>query len=97
MATRSDDALSPVIHCSIRVQFDRAFASLVGPDFCNSWYLNRDFIVPATSVLLILPLCFTKRIDFLKYASILGVFTIIYVVMLIIVEYAVGRSSHHPG
>ena len=97
MVTRSDDAPSLGIHCSIRVQFDRAFASLVGPDFCNAWYLNRDFIVPATSVLLILPLCFTKRIDFLKYASILGVFTIIYVVMLIIVEYAVGRSSHHPG
>jgi hypothetical protein len=22
-------------------QFDRAFASLVGPDFCHTWYLNR--------------------------------------------------------
>ena len=51
--------------------------------------------MPATSVFLILPLCFTKRIDFLKYASILGVFTIIYVVMLIIIEYAEGSSK--PG
>ena len=41
--------------------------------------------MPATSVFLILPLCYTKRIDFLKYASILGVFTIIYVVSIAVV------------
>ena len=29
-------------------QFDRAFASLIGPEFCHIWYLNRDFIMPAT-------------------------------------------------
>ena len=75
-------------------QFDRAFYSLVGHNFCDQWFLNRDFIVPATSVFLILPLCYTKRIDFLKYASILGVFTIIYMVMLIIIEYAEG---HHDA
>jgi len=76
-------------------QFDRAFASLVGDQFCHSWYLNRDFIMPATSLVLILPLCYTKKIDFLKYASIFGVFTMIYVVALIITEYAVGE--HIPG
>ena len=48
------------------MQFDRAFASLVGPEFCHHWYLNRDFLVPASSCVLILPLCFTKKIDFLK-------------------------------
>ena len=39
-----------------------------------------------TSAILILPLCFTKRIDFLKYASILGVFTIIYVVSIAVLQ-----------
>lgn len=78
-------------------QFDRAFASLVGPQFCDHWYLNRDFIVPITSVFLILPLCFTKKIDFLKYVSMLGVLTIVYVVMLIVGEYITGHCSSHPG
>lgn len=76
-------------------QFDRAFYSLIGPDFCQSWYLNRDFVVPATSTLLILPLCYSKRIDFLKYASIMGVFTIVYVVALILIQYASG--GYVPG
>jgi amino acid permease len=36
---------------------------------------------------LILPLCFTQKIDFLKYAAAMGVFVILYVVFLIIYEY----------
>jgi hypothetical protein len=30
-------------------QFDRAFASLVGPDFCHTWYLNRSAKAQAAS------------------------------------------------
>ena len=51
--------------------------------------------MPATSLVLILPLCYTKKIDFLKYASVFGVFTMVYVVALIFTEYAVG--GHVPG
>jgi len=76
-------------------QFDRAFASLVGTDFCNSWYFNRSFVMPISSLLVILPMCYSKKIDFLKYASAFGVFIIIYVVALIIVEYVSG--DHIPG
>jgi len=76
-------------------QFDRAFASLVGPEFCHHWYLNRDFLVPASSCVLILPLCFTKKIDFLKYVSVFGVLTMVYVVGLILLEYFYG--GHTPG
>jgi len=76
-------------------QFDRAFASMVGLDFCHTWYLNRDFVMPASSLLLILPLCYTRKIDFLKYASMAGVATIVYVVVLIFTEYASGE--HIPG
>jgi sodium-coupled neutral amino acid transporter 7/8 len=76
-------------------QFDRAFFSLIGPDFCNTWYLNRDFVVPATSVVLILPLCFSERIDFLKYVSMAGVVTIVYIVALIIFQYFSG--DYTPG
>jgi len=76
-------------------QFDRAFASLVGHQFCHHWFLNRDFIMPATSLVLILPLCYSKTIDFLQYVSMAGVVTIFYVVGLILVEYLVG--GHTPG
>lgn len=72
-------------------QFDRAFYSLVGPTFCRHWFLNRDFIMPITSLVCILPMCFTKKIDFLKYASTMGVFTIVYIVGLIIYQYAKGE------
>ena len=36
--------------------------------------------------MLILPMCFTAKIDFLKYASTMGVFTIVYIVGLIIYQ-----------
>ena len=78
-------------------QFDRALESLWGPRFCDDFYLNRDFLVPVTSVLIILPLCYTKKIDFLKYVSMLGVLTIVYVVMLIVVQYALGDYSNQQG
>jgi len=76
-------------------QFDRAFTSLVGSDYCNTWYLHRDFVMPVSSFLLILPMCYSKTIDFLKYVSAFGVFIILYVVALIFVEYAEG--DHVPG
>eukprot|EP00088_Acartia_fossae_P013806 TRINITY_DN17302_c0_g1_i6.p1 TRINITY_DN17302_c0_g1~~TRINITY_DN17302_c0_g1_i6.p1 ORF type:complete len:489 (-),score=35.35 TRINITY_DN17302_c0_g1_i6:173-1639(-) len=76
-------------------QFDRAFYSLIGPDFCYTWYLNRNFLVPMTSVILILPMCYPKRIDFLKYASAFGVVTIVYIVGLILIMYSTG--GYTPG
>jgi sodium-coupled neutral amino acid transporter 7/8 len=76
-------------------QFDRAFASLVGPEFCHKWFLNRNFVMPATSILFILPLCYSKTIDFLQYVSMAGVLTILYVVLLIVAEYLHG--GHDPG
>jgi len=76
-------------------QFDRAFASLVGNHYCDTWYLHRDFVMPVSSILLILPMCYSKNIDFLKYVSAFGVFIILYVVALVFVEYAEGE--HIPG
>merc|ERR1712142_510502 len=76
-------------------QFDRAFASMIGDDFCHVWYYNRDFVMPISSLLLILPLCYAKSICLLKYASAFGVVIILYVVGLIFVEYSIGE--HVPG
>ena len=38
-------------------------------------------------------MCFSRRIDFLKYVSSVGVLSIIYVVALIVFEYSEGN---HP-
>jgi len=71
-------------------QYDRIFASLIGPDFCLKFYMNRDFTMGVTGVLVILPLCFSKRIDFLRIPSLIGVTAIFYLVGLIAYEYAYG-------
>ncbi|XP_037501492.1 putative sodium-coupled neutral amino acid transporter 7 isoform X1 [Rhipicephalus sanguineus] len=65
-------------------QYDRLFTSLLGPLFCHEWYLNRQFTTCATAVLFILPLCYFQRLDFLKYASTLGIFVMLYPVFLTI-------------
>ncbi len=46
----------------------KAFLSLYGSDFRNYWYMNRNFTMFATCLLLILPLSFSKKIGFLKTA-----------------------------
>lgn len=48
-------------------QADRVFASLYGPTFCYSWYMNRRFIMSAVTVFIMKPLCSAKTVDFLKY------------------------------
>ncbi|XP_015790589.1 putative sodium-coupled neutral amino acid transporter 7 isoform X2 [Tetranychus urticae] len=68
-------------------QSDRLLASLYGSNFCQFWYLNRQFVVPLVAVTLILPLCFAKHIEFLKYPSLGGVLVSVYLVFLIIRQY----------
>ena len=48
-------------------------------------------------VVLILPLCYTKRIDFLKYVSMLGVLAIVYIVGLIVAQYWGGEHGGSRG
>lgn len=49
-------------------QVDRVLASIYGPDFCHNWFLSRSFTMTSVSLCLILPLSFSKTIDFLKYS-----------------------------
>ena len=72
-------------------QFARIFESTVGADFYQTWYMNRDFTVCVCGVLAILPLCFSKKIDFLKYPSLFGVGAILYLTVLIIYGWASGN------
>ncbi|KAL7636161.1 UNVERIFIED_CONTAM: hypothetical protein RMT77_012918 [Armadillidium vulgare] len=70
-------------------QFDRAFASYIGPDFCNQWYLNRKFTMVMSALLLIVPSCL-KRIDGMEFMGYIGVASMIYLVIVIVLELFIG-------
>ena len=85
----------------IRDQSDVVFSSLAGPQFCQTWYMSHVFTMPVTVALFVLPLCFSKRIDFLKWASAVGVAAIFYLDGLIATKYYTGGFEpgpikHHP-
>ena len=57
--------------------------------------MQREFLMVACAVIFILPLCFSARIDFLKYVSPVGVLSIVYIVGIIVFEYYYG--DYVPG
>ncbi|XP_067128528.1 sodium-coupled neutral amino acid transporter 7-like isoform X1 [Centruroides vittatus] len=77
-------------------QFERVLASWYGSSFCHYWYMTRNFTMIVSSVVLILPFCFPKRIDFLKYASSFGVLSIMYVEFLVIYKFYEGKHESGP-
>lgn len=58
--------------------------------------MRREFLICASAVLFILPLCFSSRIDFLKYVSPVGVVSVVYVIVLIVYEYLYGEHPPSP-
>lgn len=66
-------------------------------NFCHVWYMKRSVTVTTSSILLILPLCFPKRIDFLKYPSTLGVVAIFYIDALQVWKYYSGEYTKDQG
>lgn len=68
-------------------QADRLFASLYGPTFCNTWYMNRRFIMSALTLLAMKPLCSARTVDFLKYGSFLGVVSIGFIFYVVLSEF----------
>jgi solute carrier family 38 (sodium-coupled neutral amino acid transporter), member 7/8 len=67
-------------------QWDK-FLQFVYPRYEETWFLSRKFMTIITCVVFILPLCFPKRIDFLKYPSAVGVLAVLYCVVLVAVKY----------
>lgn len=68
-------------------QYDRIFNSLLADYLDVYWFLDRKFTISITAILFIWPMCYAKRLDFLKHASILGMFAMLYVTFLTIYEY----------
>jgi len=51
------------------------------------WYFDRKIVITTLSVIFILPMCYFKRLDFLKYVGALGVFSMFYVVFINVYQY----------
>lgn len=53
----------------------------------NLWCFDRKFTITFLAFVFILPICYFKRLDFLKYAGALGVFSMFYVVFINVYQY----------
>ncbi|XP_002737195.1 sodium-coupled neutral amino acid transporter 7-like, partial [Saccoglossus kowalevskii] len=49
-------------------QTDKVMEFIAGSHYSQNWYTNRKFTLTLVSFILILPLCFPKKIEFLKYS-----------------------------
>ncbi|OWF56382.1 putative sodium-coupled neutral amino acid transporter 7 [Mizuhopecten yessoensis] len=78
-------------------QWEEVFLFTMKDTYCHQspWYMNRISTICISSLFLILPLCFPRRIDFLKYPSALGVVGILYVVVLVTYKYATPHTTPH--
>lgn len=76
-------------------QWEEVFLFTVRHIYCDDhpWYMNRISTICLSSLILILPLCFPRRIDFLKYPSALGVVGILYVVGLVTAKYVTPHQA----
>ncbi|GFN95859.1 sodium-coupled neutral amino acid transporter [Plakobranchus ocellatus] len=79
-------------------QWEMFFLYVAKNFYCDEspFYMSKAFIISITSILFILPLCFPRRIDFLKYASVVGVIGILYVVGLVTAKYFTPHTNKGP-
>ena len=77
-------------------QYDRFFWNY-NKDFCHVFYTSRPFTVVVSALVCILPFCYPKRIDFLKYPSAAGVISIIYIDALQMWKYYSGEYVADRG
>jgi len=75
-------------------QMEAIFGALL-PDN-DSWYLDRRFLIPILSLVLIFPLCFPKDIGFLRHAALLGFMSCMFVVMVVVIRYAYPGEGYVP-
>lgn len=79
-------------------QFDRIFATYIGLNFCTYWYFTRYFSMSLTAILATWPMCYFRRLDFLRHINVLGVLASLYIIFLNIYSYYYYKpdSDHLP-
>lgn len=76
-------------------QSDSLLFTLYRDKYCEEpWYMNRNFIMIISVVVFIIPLCSAKTVDFLKYASFLGVLSIAFIVYMVFDQ---CKKQYHEG
>ena len=70
------------------------FVSYYGPNYASTWYLNNFFTLSVCSLIFILPLCFSKGLDFLKWPSSAGFLIICYLIYVIYDKYSKTVKLH---
>ncbi|XP_075741529.1 sodium-coupled neutral amino acid transporter 7 isoform X2 [Rhipicephalus microplus] len=60
-------------------------------NFCHTWYMAREFTITLTAAAIVLPLNMLQHIEFLKYASSLGLAAVIYPCVLTCIAYFTER------
>ncbi|XP_027194001.2 sodium-coupled neutral amino acid transporter 7-like [Dermatophagoides pteronyssinus] len=73
-------------------QFDRIFATYIGREFCHYWWANRFFTMTVTAIVFTWPMCYFRRLDFLRHINVLGVIASFYIIFLNIYSY----YNHEP-
>lgn len=78
-------------------QFNKFFGTFYPDLYGQHWYFNGDILIITVSTVTILPLCFSKHISFLKFASFFGFCCTTYLTILVLVEYIkVEQKQHVP-
>lgn len=72
----------------------KVFLSYYGPNYATKWYFHTGVMTGVCSVLFILPMCFSRGINFLKYPSSLGFFIICYLIYVIYDKYSKTTALH---
>ncbi|XP_059148104.1 sodium-coupled neutral amino acid transporter 7-like [Physella acuta] len=75
--------------------WELVFLNIARDTYCttNPFYMTRTFMISVTSIAFILPMCFPKRIDFLRYTSIIGVVGVFYIVGLVAIKYVQAHDN----
>ncbi|CAL9737656.1 vacuolar amino acid transporter 6 [Monosporozyma servazzii] len=59
----------------------------------NSWLLNRDVHITLIMLFIISPLCFMKKLNSLRYASMVAISSVVYLCVLVIVHFIIPSNE----
>ncbi|XP_071495332.1 sodium-coupled neutral amino acid transporter 7-like [Diadema antillarum] len=64
-----------------------------GDEEVKDWYLDRRFTITCWGLLIVLPLCIPKKVDFLKYPGSVGVLASLYICAVVIINYFAWKHT----
>lgn len=59
----------------------------------NSWLLSRNFHITMVLLFIVTPLCFMKRLNSLRYASMVAISSVVYLCLLVIIHFVSPSSD----